>query len=627
MILYDPTVHASWESTAETSTDNLSKTDESVLPGNELVSRSDDPIRWYLERIGRFSLLTRPQEIALARQVEVTRRRFRRKLLQCDFVLARAVRMLRGVQAGNVSFSRVVQVAVSDRLEEPHIRGRLPQNLRTIEALRLRNRADYRIVASRSHSAEERRAAWRRLRARQRRAAKLVEELGLRIEFLLPQFDRLMKLERAVRDFRHLRGRARMSAASLPRLKQYRRALRATQQTPRRLGALVRTLRALLTDHRAAKQRLCECNLRLVVSVAKNYRNRGLHFLDLIQEGNAGLMRAAEKFEYRRGYKFCTYATWWIRQAVTRALHDQGHTIRAPAHVLTTAAKLRRVVGGLYAGLGREPTFDEIAQAAGTTATEAATVLQTLNQPISLEQSIGQGDDTKLSDVFRDEDALEPAIGAGQNMLRQRVGRLLKTLTKRERDVLKLRYGLEDGRDHTLEEVAGIFRVSRERIRQIERRALSKLQHHRRSAELVGFLTPRNNQAADTENSVAPDEYSASPSPAPEAISPTRKLPAIPPAARQAISLGVARGDSVADLEFLGLPQRTISMLEASTHEIISLEDLVHHPHDDLLRIAHLGEKAVWQIFECLARYDQLDAIKARTDQPLDSESLAAISL
>jgi RNA polymerase primary sigma factor len=261
-----------------------------------------------------------------------------------------------------------------------------------------------------------------------------------------------------------------------------------TQETPTSLRNRVRYLKSVYAQYQRAKRGLSEGNLRLVVSIAKKYRNRGLSFLDLIQEGNAGLMRAVDKFEYRRGFKFCTYATWWIRQAITRAVADQSRTIRIPVHMVETMSRVRNVSRALLQRLGREPTIEETAKAAGCSVYEARRVLAMSRYPISLDRPVGNSEDSHFGDLLPDSGAESPAIGAAQEMLRTRISKVLKTLSYREREIIKLRYGLGDGYSYTLEEVGHIFKVTRERIRQIEAKAVRKLQQPSRSAELSGFL-------------------------------------------------------------------------------------------------------------------------------------------
>jgi RNA polymerase primary sigma factor len=456
------------------------------------ASGAEDPVRLYLCQIGQFPLLSRGREMALAKAVEVTRRRFRRGLLECDFVLRTASDLLHQVYQGELPFDRTVQVAVSDRLERHHIVGRLPHNLRTLTALLERNRDDYRTATSGSSSPSRRRNAWRRVVRRRRRAVQLVEELGLRIEFLKPQFSRLVRLNRRVQQLQELIAEQKRAgeppSAWRAQSKELAGILRLTQHTPSALRRRVRMLRQTSAEHKKAKRALSEGNLRLVVSVAKKYRNRGVPFLDLIQEGNAGLMRAVEKFEYRRGFKFCTYATWWIRQAMTRAIADQSRTIRVPVHMNAEVSKIRRVYGQLCHELAREPSIEETARAVGTTVDDARQIIRMIRVPASLDRPIGRDDETQFSELLRDDMEHEPAEGAGQRMLNHCIRGLLKCLSWREQEIIKMRFGLGDGYNYTLEEVAYVFRVTRERIRQIEARALQKLKDPRTSSQLVGFL-------------------------------------------------------------------------------------------------------------------------------------------
>ncbi len=469
---------------------------DDLLAGVEDDSWSDDPVRMYLTQMGEIPLLTRQQEVALAKQIERTRTRFRHKVLECDYVMQTAVKVLRRVHDGELPFDRTVQVSVTDQLEKHQILGRLPHNLHTLETLLKRNRRDYNIATSRSRSAAQRRAAWRRLSRRRRRTVRLVEELGLRTQRIEPMIKTLEEFSRRVDELRerirqasadHAAGKSHPKQRE-PWIAEYRSILRATQESPTSLRNRVQYLKQIYAQYQEAKRGLSEGNLRLVVSIAKKYRNRGLSFLDLIQEGNAGLMRAVDKFEYRRGFKFCTYATWWIRQAITRAVADQSRTIRIPVHMVETMSRVRNVSRKLLQKLGREPTIEETAKASDTCVEEARRVLAMSRYPISLDRPVGNSEDSHFGDLLPDSGARSPAIGATHGMLRSRIAKVLKTLSYREREIIKLRYGLGDGYSYTLEEVGHIFKVTRERIRQIEAKAVRKLQQPSRSQDLVGFL-------------------------------------------------------------------------------------------------------------------------------------------
>lgn len=453
---------------------------------------SDDPVRMYLTQMGEIPLLTRQQEISLAKRIEETRRQFRTRLLECDYVIQTAYKTLNRVHKGELPFDRTVQVSVTDRLEKEQILGRIPHNLNTLAVLLKRNRRDFLTAYSKSRSKADRRSAWMRLARRRRRSVRLIEELGLRTQRIEAMIGSLEKFSRTVDELyekivAHKKAKKPASERK-PMVRELRTILIACQETPTSLRNRVRFLKGVYSHYQQAKRELSEGNLRLVVSIAKKYRNRGLSFLDLIQEGNAGLMRAVDKFEYRRGFKFCTYATWWIRQAITRAVADQSRTIRIPVHMVETMSRVRTVSRQLLQELGREPTLEEIARKSQTTIDEARRVLAMSRYPISLDRPVGNSEDSQFGDLLPDGEAENPSLGAAQEMLRGRIDKVLKTLSYREREIIKLRYGLGDGYSYTLEEVGHIFKVTRERIRQIEAKAVRKLQQPSRSQELVGFL-------------------------------------------------------------------------------------------------------------------------------------------
>ena len=473
--------------------------DEELKAENDLLagfedgeSWSDDPVRMYLTQMGEIPLLTRQQEIYLAKRIEDTRRQFRTRLLECDYVIQVAYKTLKRVHSGELPFDRTVQVSVTDRLEKEQILGRFPHNLETLDVLLKRNRRDYLTALNRRMPKSKRKQAWQALARRRRRSVRLIEELGLRTQRIEAMIKPIEEFSARVDDLHHKVQRMKKAKRPAHEFEPLQRELRgilvALQESPSSLRKRVENLKVVFSAYQKAKRELSEGNLRLVVSIAKKYRNRGLSFLDLIQEGNAGLMRAVDKFEYRRGFKFCTYATWWIRQAITRAVADQSRTIRIPVHMVETMSRVRTVSRSLLQELGREPTLEEIARRAETTIEEARRVLAMSRYPISLDRPVGNSEDSQFGDLLPDGDAENPSVNAAQEMLRGRIDKVLKTLSYREREIIKLRYGLGDGYSYTLEEVGHIFRVTRERIRQIEAKAVRKLQQPSRSQELVGFL-------------------------------------------------------------------------------------------------------------------------------------------
>lgn len=467
-------------------------TSEDMFGVEDVETWSDDPVRMYLTQMGEIPLLTRREEIELAKRIEETRRRFRTKLLENHYVLLEAYKTLKKVYRGQLPFDRTVQVSVTDRLEKEQIIGRLPHNLLTLQTLLKRNHRDWKIAISKSASKRRRAEAWKSLARRRRRAVRLIEELGLRTQRienriqLLEKFsERLDAIDVQIKDLKRTRaGKERREEL----LRERRQILTACQETPTSLRNRVKMLGKVYSEYQQAKRELSEGNLRLVVSIAKKYRNRGLSFLDLIQEGNAGLMRAVDKFEYRRGFKFCTYATWWIRQAITRAVADQSRTIRIPVHMVETMSRVRNVARQLLQELGREPSIEETARHAEVTVEEARRVLTMSRFPISLDRPVGNSEDSQFGDLLPDGGAESPQSGASTEMLKMRIANVLKSLSYREREIIKLRYGLGDGYSYTLEEVGHIFKVTRERIRQIEAKAVRKLQQPSRSQDLVGFL-------------------------------------------------------------------------------------------------------------------------------------------
>jgi RNA polymerase primary sigma factor len=417
--------------------------------------RVDDPVRMYLTQMGEIPLLKREEEIALAKKIEVTRKRFRRKVLECDGALRQVVDTLRRVHSGDLPFDRTVKVSLTENLEKDKILQRMPHNLKTLEHLMEENDRDFQNILDPRGSEELKRKARRTLRIRRRKMVTLVEELSIRTQKVQPLMKKLEQmsarmdeLEKQIEDLKGFRS-AREDKANLE--KELLDLMCMTLEETGALHKRVEIVKKRFAEYEDAKRALSGGNLRLVVSIAKKYRNRGLSFLDLIQEGNTGLMRAVDKYEYRRGYKFSTYATWWIRQAITRAIADQARTIRIPVHMIETMSKLRNVSKKLLQEMGREPTIEETAKAAGISIEETRRVLKISRHPISLDRPVGESEDSYFGDFIEDDTAESPVSAATQEMLKDKIEQVLKTLTYREREIIKLRYGLGDGYTYTLE--------------------------------------------------------------------------------------------------------------------------------------------------------------------------------
>ena len=453
---------------------------------------TEDPIRMYLTQMGEIPLLTREEEIFLAKQIEVTRRRFRRALLCCDFAMNFTFETLSQVHRSERPFDRTIKVSMTENLEKEQIQGRLPHNLATVASIRERDLTDFAAAQSVGLDSEKGRVVLENIARRRRRSVTLLEELSLRTQRLLPCMKRLQQISARMVDLQdQIRNLQDLDSAQDERVamqKELDDLICLTMESPNSLADKMVFLQLRYEEYEKAMRDLSGGNLRLVVSIAKKYRNRGLTFLDLIQEGNTGLMRAVDKYEYRRGYKFSTYATWWIRQAITRAIADQARTIRIPVHMIETMSRLRAAGRDLLQEIGREPTVEEMAEVADVPIDEARRVMRISRQPISLDKPIGESEDNSFGEFVEDKSNDSPVSNAAAEMLKDKIDTVLKTLTYREREIIKLRYGLGDGYTYTLEEVGRVFKVTRERVRQIEAKAVRKLQHPVRSRQLQGFL-------------------------------------------------------------------------------------------------------------------------------------------